>query len=228
MTERLLSRHLPPWRRFRDVFCAGLCLAGLSACAPLPTVPSSVTDTAWRAHADALSRLSTWSAHGRIAIQTGNDGFSATVRWQQDHEHYNLRIMAPMGQGTFELRGDPHQATLTTPQGEIIQARSADDLMRRHLDRSLPVEGLRYWILGLPVPGAKITNINLSDQGRILDLQQLGWRISVLRYTNAGAAGVDAPPLPSKLFLLRDRLKIRIAITDWQAADRVAGRIDQQ
>jgi outer membrane biogenesis lipoprotein LolB len=87
--------------------------------------------------------------------------------------------------------------------------------MTTHLKWALPVAGARFWILGLPIPGHKVTQLSLDEQGRLSDLAQDGWRISVLEYQ--AVAGID---LPRRLFLLGDTLKLRLVITDWPTPPR--------
>ncbi len=73
------------------------------------------------------------------------------------------------------------------------------------------MSGLRYWILGLPVPDAEVYSRELDVYGRIRRLEQSGWRIEYLDYVL-----VDGVDMPSKLELQHPHLSARIAVRRWQ------------
>jgi outer membrane lipoprotein LolB len=50
-----------------------------------------------------------------------------------------------------------------------------------------------------------------NNEGRISDMQQAGWRVSILRYVETGGYH-----LPGKLFMHNDRFKLRLVIQDWE------------
>ena len=71
--------------------------------------------------------------------------------------------------------------------------------------------GMRYWVLGLPVPNRKTQELHIDQAGHLVDLQQDGWRISVLRYQKVGDL-----ELPEKVYLQNDPLKVRLVVGEWQ------------
>ena len=167
--------------------------------------------TAWEKHRAAVAGITRWTLQGRIAVDTGKDSLTAGLHWEQQGEDYNLRVMAPLGQGTFELKGDPQQVALTNPDNQTVRARDAQALMQQQLGWSLPVAGMRHWIKGLPAPGTPAKDVRYDELGRIMDMQQDGWRISLLRYKTVG--GKD---LPDKLYLQNGTVKIRMVVGEWQ------------
>ena len=185
----------------------------LAGCANLSVspVPGSVNADAWSTRQNDLAKLRVWILTGHLAIQTGREGWTATLRWVQDDENYNMRFIAPLGQGTYELSGDMHKVSMLTADNRFLQANDAESLMLDNLGWNVPLNGLKYWIRGLPEPGITPDNIILDDKGRITDLQQSGWRISILRY--AEVQGID---LPDKLFLHNDKFELRLVIQDWK------------
>lgn len=188
----------------------------LTGCARLAPPPEQVPDrreAAWQSRQALLLPRGRFALNGRIAVQRDAEGGQATVRWQQAGEAFDLRLEAPLSQGTFRLTGDAQAVSLAAPDGNTYRAADLDTLMETHLKWSLPVAGARFWVRGLPVPGRPASQLTLDDEGRMTDLAQDGWRISVLEYQTV--AGVD---LPRKLFLLGDTLKIRLVITDWPTA----------
>jgi outer membrane lipoprotein LolB len=194
-----------------------LVLAGLVAgCAgPLRSRPASppVAPPAqvWEAHRAAMAAVDPFTLGGRVAIQRGSEGGGAKLRWHQRGDMTDLRIMAPMAQGSFRLQGDGGGVVLTGPDGKRYEAANFEALMAAHVNWSFPVDGARYWVRGIPDPAQAVGNLNLDADGRLSDLAQGGWRISVLAYRD-----FDGRTLPAKLFLNAGDLQIRLIIDTWQ------------
>ncbi len=173
--------------------------------------PVAPTAQAWEAHRAAMTALDPFTLSGRVAIQRGSEGGGAKLRWQQRGQATDVRIMAPMAQGTFRLQGDGRGVVLTGPDGKRYQAANFEALMAAHVNWSFPVDGARYWVRGIPDPAQAVGNLNLDTDGRLSDLAQGGWRISVLAYRD-----FDGRTLPAKLFLNAGELQIRLIIDTWQ------------
>jgi outer membrane lipoprotein LolB len=197
-------------------------LALLAACAlpdvrPTPEPAIDPVASAWDARVATLTSRANFGLRGRIAIQRGSEGAQAQLSWTQAAETWDLRLVAPLGQGTVRLEGAPGEVVLSTPDGAHYRAKDVDALMKTHLQWSLPVAGARYWILGVPVPGHPVGQLSLDAEGRLRDLAQDGWRISVLEYQN-GPAEPGGLVLPRRLFLLGKDVQLRIVITAWTAS----------
>ncbi|HMM76714.1 MAG TPA: lipoprotein insertase outer membrane protein LolB [Gammaproteobacteria bacterium] len=189
-------------------------LAALAGCASAPwrAAPApAAADARWAAHRDAVAGLAAFTVTGRVGIQRGSEGGGAKLRWRQQGPDSDLRIMAPLAQGSFRLQGDAGQVVLSAPDGKQYRAASFEALMAAHLGWSFPVEGARYWVRGIPDPRQPVEQLSLDGEGRLSDLAQAGWRISVLEY--GAAAGTT---LPKRLFLNAGDLKIRLAIDGWE------------
>jgi outer membrane lipoprotein LolB len=190
---------------------------GLGGCAELQALkpfflPVEAPEaTAWDRHRASVGSVRAWTLQGRVAVETADDGWNATMTWEQRADHYALRLMAPLSQGTFELEGDTGGVTLRTAENETLTATDPEALMRDHLGWSLPVGGLKFWIRGIPDPDRPHTDLKLDESGRMTDLIQDGWRVSVLRYQKVGDKD-----LPDKLFLQNDPVKVRVVIGQWQ------------
>lgn len=188
----------------------------LGGCAPLPVAPPTGEPAAtspWALHRARLEAVRAWSLQGRAAIQTEREGVTATVRWEQRGQDYVMRFIGPFAQGSFELAGGAEGVVLRTPEGGALRARDPEALLEQALGWSLPVAGLNYWIRGIPDPAREASQLRLDEFGRMTDVEQDGWRISVLRYTR-----LDGLDLPEKLFLESRRLKLRIAVQAWEQA----------
>lgn len=191
----------------------------LGACTTLlPTTdPGEVSPPggdAWREHADSVVSLEGWFLKGRLVIRTEQEGWNASLHWRQQDERFNLRVLAPLGQGSVELSGrEGDTITLVTSDNERYSAPDAESLMERQLGWSMPVAGLNYWIRGLPARDGGITAAEPDDRGRIARLEQNGWVVEISEYTRA--LGRD---LPRKLRISNDRFEVRLVIQSWETA----------
>ena len=189
-----------------------LCLC-LSACAMLRPAPppAAPNKLAWETHRAALAAVTGFTLEGRVAIQRDSEGGSLKLRWQQGADTTDLRLRAPLGQGGFHLARNADGVTLTTADGQRHTAASFETLMQTHLKWTFPVDGARYWVRGIPDPGARIDHLQLDAEGRLSDLAQSGWRISVLAYQDTGGYS-----LPSRLLLIAGKVQIRLVIDRWE------------
>ena len=188
-------------------------VASMTGCADFTLfAPAEKTaGVTWDTRLEDLYRFQRWSIHGHLAVQAGDEGWSATLYWDQDNQNYMLRFVAPLGQGTYHLSSDEGKVMLLTPDNKVYRATDAAHLLQDNLGWSVPLQGLKYWVKGVPEPGITTDNLLLDDQGRMTDLQQSGWRISILSYGEF--SGME---LPSRLFMQNDRFKLRLAVLDWK------------
>jgi outer membrane lipoprotein LolB len=183
-------------------FLAGLlAVLSLAGCATTPILESS----------QSAAALDAWQLMGRVSLTRGEEGWHASLNWQQQGDHFYLKISGPLGQGGFQLNGDDRGVVLVDADGKTFAAKDADVLLAQVTDWQLPVMGLRYWIRGLPAPGAGEAQSSKDDSGRLNRLVQSGWTINYNRYQM-----VDDISLPDKLQLLRDDIAVRIIVDKWE------------
>ena len=186
--------------------------AVLSACASTGEVklPSPELERQWAAHQRALDRFHSWIIAGRLGIQTKDEGWHMSFRWQQGAARlYHISLSGPLGQQSAELQGTPQGVTLLLSDGRSVTAMDPDDLLLRQLGWRLPVKGLYYWVRGVPAPGAAETH-GLDGRGRLQWLEQSGWHISYRRYDD-----VSGKDFPTKIFLDSAHVKVRMVIDEW-------------
>ena len=197
-------------RRF--VFLSILLLSG---CEFLPVTEAPVSgvvvdpQVAWANHQSKLDNLEAWTLDGRISIRQEEEAWHASLRWQQIDSVYHINLFGPFGQGAAQLDGSP-QSVILQHDGQTVQSDDAELLLRQRLGLQVPVNGLRYWAIGLVAPGSEYTQ-ELSPDGRLAVLQQNGWRV---RYRSYEA--VKGFMLPGKIFLDHDGLDVRLVIDQWQ------------
>ena len=117
--------------------------------------------------------------------------------------------MTHLGQVVAQLQGHPGQAVLHTSDQEIT-ATDVNELLRKHFGWVMPVQGLRYWVLGLPDP-QPVDDKALDEQGRLVWLEQSGWHIEFVRYHKVGRIEI-----PGKMKLEYPDLHVRLVIDQWE------------
>jgi len=197
-------------RKALGVFFVGLLLFGLSGCATAPQL-SLVPQFDWSERQQQLAHIQRWSFSGRVAIKgANNESWSASLRWQQDGDSYDIQLSGAFGQGAARLFGYDGYAVIEMAEHSALTANSAEALMQQQLGWYMPVQGLKYWLLGMPEPDS-VSQHTFNEVGRLRSLQQSGWRVSYRDYLNVG--GLE---LPRKLELENSRLRARLVIDGWQ------------
>ena len=197
-------------RKVLGVFFASLLLVGLSGCATAPQV-GLMPQFEWPERQQQLAALQHWSFSGRLAIKdANNESWSASLRWQQDGDSYDIQLSGAFGQGAARLFGRDGYAVIEMAEHSALTADSAEALMQQQLGWHMPVQGLKYWLLGMPEPDS-ISQSAFNEVGRLESLQQFGWQVRYRDYLD-----VDGVELPRKLELENPRLRARLVIDRWQ------------
>ena len=195
-------------RRIHRIAAALMLAAMLGSCAT-PPGPAPADQTVWLARQSALAALTDWQVSGRIGVVSGQDGWHASFQWAQQDADYRIDLIGPLGQGRVVIQGDARETRVQTQDGRQWTAPDAEVLLERSLGVRLPVNGLRYWVRGLPEPGPTPT-LQTDAEGRLTRLEQNGWIIEYPVY-----ASVAALDLPARIIARRPDLSIRLVIEQW-------------
>jgi outer membrane lipoprotein LolB len=171
-----------------------LLIAGCAAPSVLP--PLENPQRAWQLRQAQLLPLTTWNLVGRVALRSEHDGGQASLRWEHTPSAQTIDLSGPLGRGLVRLQQDEQGVRLLDSNQQVYQAENAEALLFNTTGWHIPLEGLNYWIRGVPVPDAPLRQ-ELDDQGRLAVLWQLGWEVHFLSYTRVGAHD-----LPRRLTLL--------------------------
>ena len=182
----------------------------LTGCAVAPMTSPEATK-AWTARQSALLKLTQWNAAGRIGVVNGPDGWHAGFQWAQQDSGYRIDLIGPLGQGRIRVEGDEQTVQIQTADGQTQTAPDPDALLEQAVGARLPVNGLRYWIRGLPEPGASPT-LQTDAEGRLTRLEQNGWTIEYPAYAYAAPLNLD---LPERIIARRQDLSVKLIIEDW-------------
>lgn len=194
----------------------------VAACATIPARPP-VADRAqvWQARKQVLTPLNTWEIHGRLALKTADEGWQLALRWIRAADRHDIDLSGPLGSGRVRVTQDRSGASLRDAEQRTYHAASAHQLLYRATGWDMPIDGLNYWVLGVPVPGVPWQE-RLDEWGRLQTLEQLGWDVQFLEYTRQGSY-----ELPSKLYISRhpgdrgeqampgETLELRLVIQRW-------------
>lgn len=185
------------------VLCALVLAAALGACvttrAPTPAA------VGWEQRVADLQGLASWQLDGRAAVAVGTQGWQATLNWRQHGDAAEVHLSGPFGVGALLLKRTPDGLSLNdAPPSDAVLAQ-----LQERLGFELPIDKLRYWLLGVPDPSAAFT-LTRNDQDRALQLVQGDWTIDYDRYRSA-----DGESMPAHLVMSREGVRVRIVVDRW-------------
>ena len=192
---------------------AVLWLAGCQSL-PKPITPTAAPEqvlAGWPVRRAQLQTRTQFTAHGRIGVVAGADGFNGRLRWLQEGARSTVSLDGPLGIGGVRIVNDAGALTLTTPSGEALDSQAAHDELVRRLGFEPPLNSLRYWVQGVPDPASPGTETPAA-QGYLGVLEQSGWTVTFGTYmqTPEGA-------LPQKLTVARGTVRVKLIIDAWHA-----------
>ncbi len=183
----------------------------VAACSSIPQQqPVDDPNLVWQTRQKQLLTLKQWKIKGRAFIQQNSDAWNAGLRWQQNDNHYQIKLLGPFAQGGINLNGNSESVVLTLDDGRQIVANSAESLLAETFSWQLPISALQDWVRGLPYAKQDYQELQLDPYGRISFLSQQGWQIKFLRY---GSFGIHS--VPEKIFISHPDINVRIVISSW-------------
>lgn len=184
-----------------------------TGCASLPEPPPVANPAqVWQQRRDALSRIAYWHLSGRLAVRNGAEAWHIDLDWQQKGDDYQITLNGPFGAGKVQLVGNASGVELRDSDHQTFYADKPGELLQERTGVSMPVEGLRYWIVGLSTPRQQQPP-KLDPQGRLAYLVDDHWRVKFRRYTN-----VSGLQLPAKIFITKPEqdIDVRLVVDDWK------------
>jgi outer membrane lipoprotein LolB len=181
-----------------------LCCVALSACVTRRPAPPP-TALPWEARRVVLQALAAWQLDGRAAVAVGSQGWQASLDWNQSGASSEVHLAGPLGVGALVLKKTAAGLSLNgAPPGDAVLAQ-----VQGRLGFDLPLEELRFWLLGVPHPDEPF-ELARNGQDRAKSLTQAGWTVEYDRYL-----GVAGDLLPGHLVLSRDDVRVKIAVDHW-------------
>ena len=170
----------------------------------------------WEARLQQHQQIEDWTIRARLGVQSETDGGSFDVFWQQVADAYEIRLIAPMGQGAVLINGDSNGVKISLADGRTEYSNDADELFSSMTGLSLPVNGLQDWLRGMPIQGEEIQYISWNEPGQLYKLEQSGWQVEMSRYK-----AVADYELPHAFYLEREdqpELSVRLLVREWLPA----------
>lgn len=131
------------------------------------------------------------------------------LRWQQNADgSFDLRVAGPFGIGATTITGTPDNVQVRS-RGNTYQSNNPEQWIQDKMGWTLPLAGLRFWILGMPSPHSD-ADIDLDREGRVLTLEQDGWTLNYTEYQKAGSH-----QLPRKFDVSNSDVKLKIVVDSW-------------
>lgn len=204
------------------ILAASLCLLTLGGCATQNKSASQQTGSgtatspqvAWEQRQADFARMSSWRMQGRVGVQFREESASFGISWLQNgSDNYEMNIKNPLtGSVVAYLQGSANKVSLQA-NGKTYQDANAERLLQSQMGVSLPLDGMKYWIRGIPSPKSAVDAVKLDAQGRPQTLQQSGW---LVEYT--GWQGDSAKAMPEKINLSRasENTRVKVLAKDWQ------------
>lgn len=212
-------------RRGIPVFATAVLLV-LSGCASVPSRPAvDDPDRAWRQRVGELSTIHGWEVKGKLGVKTHKRGGQANMLWKRESEDHDINLYGPLGGGRVVLTRTAEGATLRDSKKQTYHAQSAEELLYRVAGWRVPFGAMRYWVLGMPMPGEQYAE-SIDEWGRLKSLRQSGWEIEFAEYRVFD--GRELPrkftmtALPGTLLIADDQLgesdqvRVRVIIKRWR------------
>ena len=149
---------------------------------------------------------------GRILVTYSGSALTANLRWEHGPQQDEIWLMTPTGQTLVHIVDSAQGATLTRADQQQYRAGSVEALTRQALGWSLPLRLLQYWVAGRAAPGVPASEERGAD-GRLLALNQNGWRVELTYYTEGETKGHVR-----RLDLNDGSNSIRLVIDTWRNA----------
>jgi outer membrane lipoprotein LolB len=159
----------------------------------------------WDQRSAELQHANAWQLDGRAAVAVGTQGWQASLNWHQRGTDTELHLAGPLGVGALVL-------TQTSQGISLNGAPPSDAVVEQLQDRlgfELPMDNLRYWLLGVPDPRSAF-DMARNDQDRAQQLIQAGWTVNYDRYMT-----INGDWLPARVVLSREGVRVRIAVDHW-------------
>ncbi|MEI6145465.1 MAG: lipoprotein insertase outer membrane protein LolB [Methylococcales bacterium] len=185
-------------------FVVGLLVLLISGCSTVPTVPEGRYEIQAR---ESLYKLDRWSFDGRLAITGKNDAWSASINWLHVANDEKIKLAGPLGQGATIIQLSGNLVTIDRGDNKPLTSTQPELFINQQLGLFVPVQSLRYWVVGVPEPGS---HYNVTPTG----FTQAGWLIDYKQ-----TLPVNSYIMPYKISVSNEQLKLKLIIDQWVLND---------
>lgn len=157
---------------------------------------------------NAVYDLQHWAFEGRIAITSKNDGWNANINWEHSPSEDLIKLSGPLGQGGALIQVNANGVTIDQGGGDIKSSTDVENFINQQVGLSVPVNSLRYWVVGLP---DKSQIASAIEKG----FEQVGWKN---QYKSMQPVGNYV--LPRNMTVTNDTVKLKLFIDQWILNDK--------
>lgn len=172
----------------------------LSACSSVTVEPGTTYSKQAR---ERLYQLDNWSFDGRLAITGQNDSWSANLSWKHTPDQEEMKLSGPLGQGTTVIQLTDDFVSIDRGDGQVQTSEQPEEFVNQQLGMFVPVQSLRYWVVGLPEPTQAFVET-------VDGFTQAGWLVSYKQMQSAFDHS-----MPRKMTVADSRVKLKLIIDQW-------------
>jgi outer membrane lipoprotein LolB len=180
----------------------------LAACAGAPRMDAPVNEN-WQRRYQILQNIQQWEFTGRIAVRDDIEAQNSRIRWRQQGDNFVINLWGALNIGATEIIGSPEQVRLQQEGQDPLITDTPEQLIRDQLGYELPVSNLEYWIKGIPAPDGE-PELVFNEFNQLISLQQSGWQIEYLGYTN-----YQLETLPTRIRMQKPPLQLDFVRLSW-------------
>lgn len=147
---------------------------------------------------------------GRIGIRGLDRATSASIRWVQSENNFDMVLWGPLGQGKTRLSGDTSLMTLRTADGGHVEGVVPNEILHKHLGISAPIDAFSVWVLGRPTIHPLAQGLERDESGNVIAFNQLGFN---LVYSDFRV--VEGQRLPHRIICSEGATQITILVNRW-------------
>lgn len=183
-------------------------LAGCATAPPRNPENQKTAEQRWMQHRSDLAHVNHFLVQMRLAYGKVL-GVKADLRWAQNTDgSFDMRISGPFGVGAATITGDRKRVLVRTREGEY-DTPDPEQWIQGRMGWTLPISGLRYWVLGLPAPQSE-ASIELNLEGQAVALEQDGWHLEYSEYQLR-----DGYVLPRKFEATNPATRLKVVVDEW-------------
>lgn len=152
-----------------------------------------------------LYKLEHWSFDGRLSITSQKDSWTANTDWQHNPDKDTIKLSGPLGQGATLISLSEGVVTIDKGNGEVQSSNTPEAFITQQLGMPVPVQSLRYWLIGLPEPNSPFieTATGFKQAGWLVDYKQM----QTLKTSNI--------PMPHRIDVFNEQVKLKLIIDEW-------------
>lgn len=176
----------------------------IQGCATRSVVSKAVYNQSSRAH---LYDIKTWAFQGRLAMRGAEESWSASIHWQHADDADKIKLAGPLGQGAVSIVLTGNAISIDRGNNNPLASNNPDVLVRQQLGVFVPVQALRYWVVGLTQPEVEF---NILPGGFI----QSGWTVHYPELVQ-----LDNELMPRRIVVIKKNIKLKLVIDQWVLND---------